>query len=289
MRHRIFLLSLSFIVVAAILALASSLHDVQFQPARPLWTTAAAATPVAAPSLEILSETPLWKLLLFWLVAVLNLCMFILLIPPELRRRIIRQVLSFAVGILMLLIALQNHLIQVPQLSTEPADSVGGVVDGLAGLPHPPVFHPPQMSPWMIYLGSLTAVLILSALAAFVYRRWRLSRTGRHSPLHTIAGIAQASLGDLAAGRAWADVIIESYARMCDAVTARRGLVRGVSATPREFAERLTRAGLPTDAIRKLTGLFESSRYGGRTGSASDVRDAVDCLNVILQACGVAS
>jgi hypothetical protein len=122
-----------------------------------------------------------------------------------------------------------------------------------------------------------------------IYRRWFRSGAGRPSPLDTIADIAQSSLRDLAAGRGWGDVIIECYARMNAVVSSHRGLMRPASATPREFADRLTRAGLPADAVTRLTRLFESVRYGGSAGTEADIRDASDCLNAILRACGTSS
>ena len=74
---------------------------------------------------------------------------------------------------------------------------------------------------------------------------------------------------------------------MGEVVSARRGLQRADATTPREFAERLERAGLPADAVKRLTRLFEAVRYGSRLSDQSDVNEAVACLNSILQACGV--
>ena len=45
-------------------------------------------------------------------------------------------------------------------------------------------------------------------------------------------------------------------------------------------------AGLPGDAVRRLTRLFESVRYGDRKSPPKDVNEAVTCLNTILHYCG---
>jgi hypothetical protein len=286
MSRRSFLLLLSLVVVTALIALASSLHNVQFQPGRPFGADSTSTNPIVLPALEVPSNTPLWKILLFWALAVINIIMFFWLLPPDVRRRLLRQVLSFAVGVLALILALRYQLIKLPELSGEPAAGAGpagGTAPGSTGLSD---FHPPQMSPWMVYLASLAAVLFLVVVGLLIYRRWSSSRLGRLSPLDAIADIAQTSLHDLAAGRNWGDVIIECYARMSEAVSSRRGLMRPPSATPREFADRLTRAGLPADAVTRLTRLFESVRYGSHTGTETDIRDASDCLNTILRACG---
>jgi hypothetical protein len=73
---------------------------------------------------------------------------------------------------------------------------------------------------------------------------------------------------------------------MSEVVSARRGLLRPDAATPREFAERLEHAGLPAEAVNRLTRLFESVRYGTRKSDESDINEATACLASILQACG---
>jgi hypothetical protein len=74
---------------------------------------------------------------------------------------------------------------------------------------------------------------------------------------------------------------------MSAAVRVRRGLQREAATTAREFAGRLTKAGLPSDSVAALTRLFESVRYGERASSEPDKREAVACLESILHACGV--
>jgi hypothetical protein len=286
MSRKSFLLLLSLVVVAALIALASSLNHVQFQPGHQLGPASNSTNPIVLPALEVPSSTPLWKILLFWALAVINVIVFFWLLPPEVRKRLLRQVLRFAVGVLALILALRYELIKLPKLGGEPAPGAGPTGATAPGGTGFSDFHPPQMSPWMVYVASLAAILFLLVVGLLIYRRWFGSRPGRPSPLNTIADIAQLSLHDLAAGRSWGDVIIECYARMSEAVSSRRGLVRQTSATPREFADRLTRAGLPADAVSRLTRLFESVRYGSRTGSEADIRDASDCLNAILRACG---
>ena len=76
---------------------------------------------------------------------------------------------------------------------------------------------------------------------------------------------------------------------MSDAVSRNRGLFRAKAMTPAEFARRLERAGLPGDAVRRLTRLFEAVRYGGRKSSQKEINEAVSCLTAILHYCGEAA
>ncbi len=68
----------------------------------------------------------------------------------------------------------------------------------------------------------------------------------------------RSSLDDLSRGRDTGDVIINCYLRMGDVVADKRKLHREVAMTPQEFAVRLERAGLPGDAVRRLTGLVRN-------------------------------
>jgi hypothetical protein len=120
-----------------------------------------------------------------------------------------------------------------------------------------------------------------------LYRGWRrYNAWNTKKPLDDIAQIARSSLKDLSSGRDTSDVIVNCYMRMSDVVADKRRLHREIAMTPQEFAQRLERAGLPGDAVRRLTGLFEMVRYGDRKSAPRDVTEAVNCLNAILRSCG---
>jgi hypothetical protein len=288
MNRKRWLLLFCFVVLAAITLLASSLHDVHFQPGRSLSIRPSAETPVLLQASETLSQTPLWKLLLIWLAFVVNLVLFFYLLPPDVRKRIIRQFISFSIGLLILFIALRYRILQLPSLNSDPANEANQSPVGLNAGSLPPAFLPPQVTPWMIYLISLGVVLAFLLMAWAAQRWWMRSRAGKYPSLRDFANIAQSSLDDLASGRDWGDVIIQSYARMSAVVSIERGLQRQAAATPREFALRLEKAGLPAEAVNRLTRLFESVRYGTRKSDQADIKEAVACLNTILQACGIA-
>ncbi len=287
MGRKAFLLVLCLVVVLALIALASSLHDVTFKPGEPFGSDSTSVSPLQLPALSVPADTPIWKILLFWGLAVLNIVMFFWLLPPEVRKRLLRQMLGFAVGVLAIILALRYRLIKLPDLGGEPAPSAGQTGLTPTGGSAPIPFEPPRMSPALIYAASLAAVLVIGMMLVLAYRRWFRLLYSPRSALKSIADIAQSSLHDLAAGRNWGDVIIECYVRMNQAVSARRGLLRPDSDTPREFADKLMKAGLPADPVNRLTRLFESVRYGAHSTTDADVRAATDCLHAILQACGV--
>ncbi len=286
MSRKALVLLLSVVGVIALIALASSLHDVRFQPGRPFGSDVTSAEPFTLPPLTVSPETPLWKILLFWALALINIVMFFWLLPADVRKRLIRQIIGFAVGVLALILALKYQLIKLPQVGGQPPAAAEQTSSAATGTGELAPFQPPQMTPWMLYGASLIAVLVLVLIMYFVYRRWFAHPASSPVALKSIADIAQASLHDLAAGRNWGDVIIECYVRMGQAVSTRRGLLRPASVTPREFADRLAHAGLPADSVNRLTRLFESVRYGDHQGNEADIRDAAACLNAIIDACG---
>jgi hypothetical protein len=126
-------------------------------------------------------------------------------------------------------------------------------------------------------------------LAWKAYRIWQeLKASTSEESVHKLARIARTSLEDLSSGRDSTDVILNCYFRMSDVVAERKNLNRGISVTPHEFATRLQQAGLPSDAVKQLTRLFEAVRYGGQRSNPIMVNEAVVCLTAILQYCGEA-
>ena len=289
MNRKRWLLLISFLALAALTVLASSLHDVQFKPARS-FSVRFPSYPLEIPlAVNAIADIPLWKILLFWAGFLGIFILLFLMLPADLRKRLIRQAISFGVGILVLLIALHYKLIQLPTFNF---DSQAPPTESQPANLNPdftaPTFQPPAVAPWMIYLISFVVLLALLVLTWVGYRYWMRSHPRPSSKLGDLAAIARSSLNELASGRDWSDVIVQSYVRMSDVVSERRGLYRAEAMTPREFAERLENAGLPADAVKRLTRLFESVRYGARQSEPADINEAVACLNSILQACGAA-
>ena len=288
MSRKLWVLVFGVVIVGALVGLASSLHDVHFQPGRAFAVQAPSISPPKLPITELVTKPPLWKVLLFWLALVINMVLFFYLLPPDLRKRILRQMISMALGTLAILLALRYRLVQLPFLESEPVNqgTAGKAVPGGGELP--PVFTPPHITSWLAFLISFVVLSVVLLLSWWAYRWWIRGNARQASDLDMIGAIAQASLGEIASGHEWGDVIIQSYLKMSEAVNNRRGLQRAHAATPREFAERLEQAGLPAHAVQRLTRLFESVRYGIRPSTQSDVNEAVACLNSILQACGLA-
>ncbi|MEW6406725.1 MAG: DUF4129 domain-containing protein, partial [Chloroflexota bacterium] len=71
-----------------------------------------------------------------------------------------------------------------------------------------------------------------------------------------------------------------------DIVMHSRNMEREPAGTATEFAARLESIGLPGNSVRRLTGLFESVRYGARAPQPMEIEEAKDCLTDIARCCG---
>jgi hypothetical protein len=230
-------------------------------------------------------SVPLWKQVVLWSLLGVMVILAGLLLSPQDRKRLYQIFIRVAVTALAMYLLIKNYpetlrgLFDWQQLGGDPAAA--------ANAPPMPEFQPPHVSPLLSYLVSFSCALLWIGIMWALYTGWkRYTATNSNKPLADIAHIARSSLNDLSTGRDTSDVIINCYLQMSDVVADKRKLRREIAMTPQEFALRLERAGLPGDAVRRLTGLFEMVRYGDRKSAPRDVTEAVNCLNAILRSCG---
>jgi len=276
------ILLLSILALGALTVLAISLNDVPFREGQQYSQREAPARELAAERvIRTLSDVPLWKQLFLWVSISLLVILIGLLLSPETRKRIFRLLIRVAFTVWAIYYLLMNYGAQLLGFNTQRPE------ESLEDLPPLPVFEPPQVSSTFSYLISFAFALLALAVLWGLYRGWqKYMSLSTRKPLDEIAKIARSSLNDLSAGRDSSDVIIRCYLRMSDVVADKRRLYREVAMTPHEFALHLEQAGLPGDAVARLTGLFEGVRYGDRRSGPKDVNEAVSCLKAILHYCG---
>jgi hypothetical protein len=283
------ILVLSIVAILVMILLATGLHDVQFQPGRSLQQdeTESIETTFESTVQEIV-DIPFWKQALFWILLISLIALVASMLSPEMRRWLIRTMIGVVSTVLMFFYLAREGTLSIFNFAAGMGNDAGAAS---ADLPPIAPFSPPQIPPWATYLISIGVVLALLFLTWSLSRWWKRLTRLKPAPnsLDALAAIARSSLDDLQAGRDWDDVIVGCYARMNEAVSRRRGLFRTQAMTPAEFARRLEQAGLPGDAVRRLTRLFEAVRYGGRVSSQREINEAVSCLTAILHYCGEAA
>lgn len=277
----------SLAALGALMILSVSVGKVSFGGAQPIGREE--AEPLARPlpqGLGEIREELLQSQTILIIAFVVLVALVSVLLSPEGRKRMFRLLFRMAFTVLALYFLFNRYPGMFDFLDT----GLGGgaprspSVETGAGVP-PPVFTPPQETPMLSYVVSLLVVLGVIFVSWKAYQAWQVMNRRSARSLQEFARIARLSLRDLSDGRDTSDVIMRCYFRMSDVVADKRNLQRGTGMTPAEFAARLEEAGLPGDAVRRLTRLFESVRYGDRKAGPKDVNEAVACLTSILQYC----
>ena len=275
------------LALGALAALAIGMRSMSFREAQAFGREEAGSVGVV--SLQLVDSVlaiPLETQLIIWLLFVLMFVLIGLLLSPEMRKRLIQIAIRVAVtywALYLLFTRYREVLAQMvlnfaPPGENSASNSAGETV---------PVFTPPHSASWLSYLLGFGIAVALMILVWKAYSIWQeLNAPTGASPLNKLARIARSSLHDLSAGRDSTDVIVNCYYRMSEVVAEKKKLDRKESMTPGEFAIRLEQAGLPGDAVKRLTRLFESVRYGGHTSDSVAVNEAITCLTTILRHCG---
>jgi len=286
-QKKLWILFLATLALGALTVLALSLDEVPFNEGQHFGQKEAAELPpISAKDVtDAWADIPLWKQIVVWGLVSLMVVLVGLLLSPEMRKRFFRLFFRMAVtmvGTYYVLKLYGDRIFGLQQLGNAAAQQGEN-----ANNQPVPTFQPPQISPMFSYLVSFAFALLWIAVMWGLYQgRKKYVALNTKKSLDEIAHIARSSLDDLHSGRDSSDVIIKCYLRMSDVVSDKRQLQREIAMTPQEFALRLERAGLPGDAVRRLTRLFEMVRYGDRKSAPKDVNEAVSCLNTILHYCG---
>jgi hypothetical protein len=278
-------LLLAVLALGALTILAISLNQVPFRESQHFGQKEVTEFQTSAEEIsQIWANVPIWKQVVLWTLGGLLVVLIGLLLSPEMRKRMLIMFIRMAVTFWAVYILLKNYGDRLFgfNLGGPAAEQLGP--DEITPLP---MFAPPQVSPVFSYVISFLFALVWLAVMWGLYRGWKKYQLlNTRKPLDEIAKIARSSLDDLSSGRNSSDVIVNCYLRMSDVVSSRRQLQREVAMTPHEFALRLEQAGLPGDAVTRLTRLFEGVRYGDRKSGPRDVNEAVTCLKTILHYCG---
>ena len=282
-------LLISILALVALTVLSFSLKSVKFDEAQPVgWGEASSSFGGGAFSggsslfgVSLDMQIGLF-VSLFLIVGLVSL-----LISAEARKRFLRMALNLAAMYWALTYAIKKYPEMLSALNPDSFSEIPPLASGEEVVIPSAVFTPPEQTPLLSYIISVLILLIMAFSFWYLYQVWKKMNPSRpNGALDEIARIARATLKDLSAGGNSADVITNCYVRMSDVVADKKNIYRGLSMTPAEFAINLERSGLPGDAVRNLTRLFESVRYGGNKVGPKETNEAVACLTTIIHYCG---
>jgi hypothetical protein len=233
----------------------------------------------------VMSSAAMLRIFVALLLVLVPLIAYLLVTAPHYRRWLL---LIFALLFLIVYAIIASH---PASLLPEEVASVGGTVGSVqaeVGTPQPTLapslaLGTAQVTPGLVWLLSLGLAGLVLTLAAAVYMSVSAYRTRMASPLEIIAATAETALQALEQGSYVRGVILRCYSAML-AAASELGVDRPGQLTPAEFIQRLVHAGLPPGAVERLTHLFEAVRYSPQPPTAVMEAEAVDCLQVVVQA-----
>ncbi|MEP7135131.1 MAG: DUF4129 domain-containing protein [Chloroflexota bacterium] len=285
--NKFWIILLSVLALGALMGLAIGLKNISFDEAQPFGREEA-RTARSAPLdlINAVMSIPLKTQLGIWILFIMFFVFIGMLMSPEMRKRLIKIVIRVAITYWALWILFSRYRDVLAQIGLNLTPPSGAAEAGSNGAPVPQ-FTPPPAASWLAYLVSFGIVALVIIVVWKLNAIWKeLNAPVTASPMKKLANIARSSLRDLSAGRDSTDVIMDCYYRMSDTVLEKKNMDRSTSMTPSEFATQLEQAGLPSDAVRKLTRLFEAVRYGGHKSDPAAVNEAVTCLTTIVHYCG---
>ena len=283
-RKRLLLLVLSVVIVAMLL-LSTGLSELEFLEGQPFPLGRSPAgvegTFGSLPQSEFFALV--LRVLMFVAVLLLPFSIIYFIVSREARKRLLLRFLL----LLPLLVAIY---LLTQQTQHEVAPPEQDLLQPLAGIPEDvPVTDidapPPQ---WFLSAVSggcaLLVAMVIAALGWFVWR----SRRRVVQPLEQLAQQAEEAVEAIQAGADLRDTVMRCYYEMSRVLHQQRGIRRHQAMTPREFAASLKEVGLPTEAVRRLTELFEQVRYGAKSLGQDEGVQALACLETIIEFCGSA-
>ena len=205
------------------------------------------------------------------------------LFTPEGRKRLIGDIV--VIGFLLLLTSFIQKLPAKDQKQEpKPVNLSPQNLSGDSGLPIS-VFSPTPpawLTPAVILIGSVLVVIVVFVAIRF-FRRTPPSDFS----LDELAQEAQNAIGALNTGGDLKVTVIHCYREMTRIVKQQKGIERDATMTVREFEDHLVGTGLPQEALKTLTRLFEQVRYGGALAGSQEEQLALSCLTDIVNACMV--
>ncbi len=282
-----FLMILGGLTVLIIIFLAAGISGIIFQPGHIYQIEQPASVssplqPAAGLRPGSLLDVIIWAALILMGVSTL-----LVVLDPKQRKKFLSNLLrvSFLIFIISLLVSRVKS--SPPSTPATPA-AVAPAFEGLIGNPGEkvPPYSPPSPASWVVYMAGLGLVLGIGGLIYWGSSLYR--RSHRPGTLEEFAGIVRSTIKEIRSGDDWENAIVQCYIRMNSTVSIRRSISRQVTVTPTEFAQQLESAGLPREAVGRLTLLFERVRCGGKDATPRDIQEALDCLTAILHACGEA-
>lgn len=271
------------IALGAVVLLATTLTNITFQPGQTFQLpTPTSQTTASNPTINANFLYLIFRGILALVIALLPLTILYLLFTKDGRERLLNTLITLLIVFLILTYLSRNVFPNLEGVKVDMGSSA--VATQLASSADQVEFNtaPPR---WLDIAATLGLGLLLGGGGYFLVRRYILRPNAEPLTVDPIAEQAQAALSALESGQSLKDTIQKCYREMSQILQVEQGIARGPSMTPTEFEQLLAQRGLPKNAVRDLTRLFEEVRYGAHQPGSREEQLAIASLNAIVSAC----
>lgn len=232
---------------------------------------------------ENIIEVDIFVLIRITVVIAIVALLFLLIFVPSSRKMILRNTIFIIIWSIIVYLAFISETEEVIEesestpipIATSPVEIK---LPEVARAPLPEI--PETQSNWIVFLVGFIVFLLILLIIYLVYRRY--TSIQEDDDVDQIASEAKYTLEEIKSGADLHNAIIRCYYEMSNILSNERGLKRKGWMTPREFEERLLKAGIPSDPVQDLTRLFEIARYGDQLPDSFQEEQAIDCLTAII-------
>lgn len=142
----------------------------------------------------------------------------------------------------------------------------------------------PNPPDWLaFFISAGVALFVILLVFGILWGIWRRNRKIPELPSEAIAKQARLAFEAIQAGEDLRETILKCYREMSRVAREGAKVKREEGTTPHEFINLLVNGGFPAEAVRQLTSLFESVRYGREYPGKEQETQALKCLNAIVE------
>jgi len=278
-RKKIVATSFLVLTIVIVIFLASGISEVELQPGT-INLPESRETNLAPPQLPK-QISPIWTyLLIFGIWVIMPIWVILLIKYPEIRKRTIKSLFYIAMyGLILFLLGrkTQEETPELEKLEEELIDSTILETQHRVG-----DFITTATDNNFNFILDITIFILVGLLVWYIYSRFYRQKPSTSAQLKIEI---QEAINEIESGVDFRNVIIRCYADMSQILKEKRDIERQKAMTPREFESELEDIGLPSNAIKRLTNLFEEVRYGYVHLGSDAEQEALQCLTAIAEAC----
>ncbi len=271
------------IVLAAMLLLAFSLKQLEFQPGVPFSLERSAVESFSFSSWSSdLGLLVFVRILIGLALLSLPFILLYMLFNKKTRKRLLIYLLIAGIIIAIGSSAAGSLSAQeLPQQLSQPAEQS---LPEQPGAPVATYNAAPPADTVVIATIIILALALAVGIGALLFQRKPVQRQIEPN-LEPLVQPAEQALQSLYAGGDFKQTVIRCYLEMSAALDRQQGIRRANSMTAHEFERLLAQKGLPKEPVHNLTRLFEGARYSPETPGSVEKQQALTSLQAILKAC----